>query len=122
MVASIMAAAHARNINVLATLWLPPSWANGGAGQTTPPSDPQTFADFAGWIARYDGIYHFGDTQPAVLDALLKLRDHFGWNTVMGYLGGPRRDWAASAKALHSTISAAACHTTDASAAPHRAA
>ncbi len=58
-----------------------------------------TAREFAGWIARYDAVYHFGRTQPAVLDALLKLRDVHG-ETVTNYLAGPRRDWANSAKAL----------------------
>ncbi|MFD5095122.1 alpha/beta fold hydrolase [Amycolatopsis thailandensis] len=58
-----------------------------------------TARDFAAWIARYDAVYHFGDRQPAVLEALLKLRDEHG-ETVTNHLAGPRREWANAAKAL----------------------
>ncbi|WP_410661379.1 alpha/beta fold hydrolase [Amycolatopsis sp. lyj-112] len=71
-----------------------------------------TAHEFAAWIARYDGVYHFGVTQPAVLEALLKLRDELtahprtvngvkvDGETVKGYFAGPRREGANSAKAL----------------------
>ncbi|MGV9359919.1 alpha/beta fold hydrolase [Amycolatopsis sp. NPDC003731] len=58
-----------------------------------------TFHDFSAWIARYDAIYRFGTTEPAVAKALLGLRDRHG-ATVNDLLAGPRRDWARSAKQL----------------------
>ncbi len=71
-----------------------------------------TVREFAGWIARYDAVYHFGGRQPAVLEGLLRLRDELtehprtvngetiDGETVTGYLAGPRRDWANAAKTL----------------------
>lgn len=71
-----------------------------------------TVHDFAGWLARYEGFYHFGVTQPEVLKALLDLRRQFtehpkvvdevtiDGDAVNGFLGGPRRDWVHSAEAL----------------------
>lgn len=58
-----------------------------------------TFHDFASWIARYDGVYHFGTTEPAVAKVLLELRDKHG-ATVNGMLANPRREWADLAKQL----------------------
>lgn len=58
-----------------------------------------TFHDFASWIARYDGVYHFGTTEPVVAKALLDLRDRHG-ATVNGMLANPRREWAGLAKQL----------------------
>jgi hypothetical protein len=71
-----------------------------------------TVHDFAGWIARYESVYHFGATQPQVLGTLLDLRHRFtehpevvgnvtiDGDAVNGFLGGPRRDWVRSAEAL----------------------
>ncbi len=58
-----------------------------------------TFHEFASWIARYDAVYHFGTTEPAVAKALLGLRDQHG-ATVNGMLANPRREWAGLAKQL----------------------
>jgi hypothetical protein len=43
--------ARARGINVLATLWLTPGWANGWQSNRVPPSNPLDYADFAQWAA-----------------------------------------------------------------------
>jgi hypothetical protein len=45
--------ARARGLNVLVTLWLTPSWANGGQSNKVPPTNPQDYADFARWAAGY---------------------------------------------------------------------
>ncbi|MFJ7218439.1 alpha/beta fold hydrolase [Amycolatopsis sp. NPDC098790] len=58
-----------------------------------------TFHEFASWIARYDGVYHFGTTEPVVAKALLDLRDRHG-ATVNGMLANPRREWPGLAKQL----------------------
>jgi hypothetical protein len=42
-----------RGIKVLATLWLTPEWANGGRSPQVAPTNPQDYADFAGWAASY---------------------------------------------------------------------
>ncbi|HVF76127.1 MAG TPA: cellulase family glycosylhydrolase [Acidimicrobiales bacterium] len=52
----VVAAAEARNINVLGTLWRTPAWANGGKGVSTPPTDLNEYGRFATYIAnRYKG-------------------------------------------------------------------
>ncbi|WP_086843450.1 alpha/beta fold hydrolase [Amycolatopsis kentuckyensis] len=66
-------------------------------GQAT--AGENTFHDFAAWIARYDAIYRFGTTEPAVAKALLGLREKYG-ATVNGMLANPRREWAGLAKQL----------------------
>ena len=45
--------ANLRGIKVLATLWLTPRWANGGASNRTAPTNPQDYADFARWAAAH---------------------------------------------------------------------
>lgn len=45
-----------RGLQVLATFWLTPGWANGGAGERTAPTDPEDYAAAAAWAAD-----HFGD-------------------------------------------------------------
>jgi hypothetical protein len=45
--------ARARGLKVLATLWATPSWANGGAGTGTPPSNPADYAAAAQWAAAH---------------------------------------------------------------------
>ena len=45
--------ARARGMKVLITLWLTPSWANGGQSDKVPPTNPQDYADFARWAATY---------------------------------------------------------------------
>jgi hypothetical protein len=45
--------ARKRGIQVLVTLWLTPSWANGGRGERTPPANPDDYADFAAWAASH---------------------------------------------------------------------
>jgi hypothetical protein len=56
MMDRIVAAANARGINILGTLWQTPAWANGGKSATTPPDDPNEYARFAQYIsARYRG-------------------------------------------------------------------
>jgi len=66
-------------------------------GQAT--AGENTFHEFAAWIARYDAVYRFGTTEPAVAKALLDLRDKYG-ATVNGMLANPRREWAGLAKQL----------------------
>ncbi|MFB9686672.1 alpha/beta fold hydrolase [Amycolatopsis plumensis] len=66
-------------------------------GQAT--AGENTFHEFAAWIARYDAIYRFGTTEPAVAKALLGLRDEYG-ESVNGMLADPRREWAGLAKQL----------------------
>jgi ribosomal protein L24E len=52
----VVAAAEARNIDVLGTLWRTPAWANGGKDTATPPTDLNEYARFAKYIAeRYRG-------------------------------------------------------------------
>lgn len=43
--------ARKRGMEVLLTLWLTPSWANGGQSTMVPPTNPQDYADFARWAA-----------------------------------------------------------------------
>lgn len=43
--------ARARGLNVLATIWWTPGWANGNAGRETPPTNPADYGRFAGWVA-----------------------------------------------------------------------
>ncbi|MDX3189229.1 alpha/beta fold hydrolase [Streptomyces sp. MN03-5084-2B] len=66
-------------------------------GQAT--AGENTFHEFAAWIARYDAVYRFGTTEPAVAKVLLGLRDRYG-ATVNGMLANPRREWAGLAKQL----------------------
>lgn len=48
--------ARARGLRVLVTAWLTPPWANGGAGERHPPTDPADYARFLTWAAeRYEG-------------------------------------------------------------------
>ncbi|SEC04320.1 TAP-like protein [Amycolatopsis tolypomycina] len=66
-------------------------------GQAT--AGENTFHEFAAWIARYDAIYRFGTTEPAVAKGLLGLRDRYG-AAVNDMLANPRREWAGLAKQL----------------------
>jgi len=43
--------AAARNLKVLATLWITPAWANGGRGDRTLPNDPADYANAARVVA-----------------------------------------------------------------------
>ncbi|MGV0853115.1 cellulase family glycosylhydrolase [Mycolicibacterium phlei] len=68
---TIINAANARGIAVVALLNSSPGWATGGAPAiTAPPADPQTYADFAGtFAARYAGrvaAYEIWNEQNAV--------------------------------------------------------
>jgi len=52
----VVAAANARGIKVLGTLWRTPAWANGGRSVTTPPTNAADYASIARWVAaRYRG-------------------------------------------------------------------
>lgn len=42
---------HADGFHLLVTFWLTPSWANGGAGETAPPTDPASYANAIRWAA-----------------------------------------------------------------------
>jgi polysaccharide biosynthesis protein PslG len=42
--------ARARGLKVLVTFWRTPGWANGGRGPTTPPDNPQDYANALGWL------------------------------------------------------------------------
>ncbi|GAA1962425.1 alpha/beta fold hydrolase [Amycolatopsis minnesotensis] len=77
-----------------------------GAGENT-------FHEFAAWIARYDAVYHFGSTQPAVARALLDLRDELAAHPRTGpdgtvvdgaavnrMMANPRKEWAVLAGQL----------------------
>ncbi|MBW3669655.1 MAG: cellulase family glycosylhydrolase, partial [Actinobacteria bacterium] len=56
MMDRIVAAAEARGIKILGTLWHTPAWANGNKSATTPPDDPAEYARFARYISeRYRG-------------------------------------------------------------------
>ncbi|MDQ3758106.1 MAG: cellulase family glycosylhydrolase, partial [Actinomycetota bacterium] len=46
-------AARARGINVLATLWATPTWANGGQDRTVPPTDVNDYASIAQRVAAH---------------------------------------------------------------------
>ena len=47
---------RSRGLNLLVTFWRTPAWANGGAGETTLPTDPSTYAAALRWAAaRYAG-------------------------------------------------------------------
>ena len=48
----VIGMARARGLEPLVTLWLTPSWANGGAGERVLPDDPQDYARVAAWAAR----------------------------------------------------------------------
>jgi polysaccharide biosynthesis protein PslG len=43
--------ARADGLQVLATLWSTPGWANGGQGTNVPPTNPNDYANFARWAA-----------------------------------------------------------------------
>ncbi len=45
-----------RGLEILATFWLTPGWANGGAGERAAPTDPEDYAAALAWAAD-----HFGD-------------------------------------------------------------
>jgi hypothetical protein len=45
--------ARKRGLNVLATIWWTPGWANGNAGRETPPTNPDDYGRFAGWVANH---------------------------------------------------------------------
>ena len=45
--------ARARGMNVLATLWMTPGWANGNQSYYTPPTRLEDYADFAQWAAAH---------------------------------------------------------------------
>ena len=49
----IVTAARARGMQVLGTLWATPTWANGGASRATPPTNPDDYGRFAGWVANH---------------------------------------------------------------------
>ncbi len=53
LVDRLVDAARARGIRVLATLWMTPSWANGGAGTMVPPDDDDAYARMAAWAAAH---------------------------------------------------------------------
>ncbi|MDP9342250.1 MAG: cellulase family glycosylhydrolase [Actinomycetota bacterium] len=46
-------AAVAKGLKVLAVLWWTPTWANGGAGLSTPPTNTADYADAAKWAAQH---------------------------------------------------------------------
>jgi len=50
---SVVNAARARGIDVLATLWTSPSWANGGGAVRVPPTDAGDYARAAQWAAAH---------------------------------------------------------------------
>ena len=53
---TVVREANQRGLKILATFWLTPSWANGGRGERTAPSNPQDYADALAWAAkRWDG-------------------------------------------------------------------
>lgn len=43
--------ARRRGMRVMVTLWRTPSWANGGAGETVPPTNPADYGAAARWLA-----------------------------------------------------------------------
>jgi len=49
----VVDAARARGINVLATFWRTPAWANGGQSVVTPPSNVNDYAQAAYWVANH---------------------------------------------------------------------
>jgi hypothetical protein len=53
MVDRTVDAARARGIRVLGTLWMTPSWANGGAGAIAPPTNAADYATALGWAAKH---------------------------------------------------------------------
>lgn len=50
---SVVNAARARGMEVLATMHTTPAWANGGQATNVPPSDPAEFARFMRWAAEH---------------------------------------------------------------------
>ena len=50
---SVVNAAQARGMEVLATVHTTPAWANGGQATNVPPSDPAEFARFMRWAAEH---------------------------------------------------------------------
>jgi hypothetical protein len=50
---SVVNAAQARGIKVLATLWATPAWANGNKARNVPPTNPADYADIARWAATH---------------------------------------------------------------------
>ena len=43
--------ARQRGLKVLVTAWRTPGWANGGAGELAPPTNPADFGSFMAWLA-----------------------------------------------------------------------
>lgn len=48
----VLGMARARGLTPLVTLWLTPDWANGGAGDRVPPTNPADYARAARWAAQ----------------------------------------------------------------------
>ena len=47
----VVDAARQRGLKVLVTAWRTPGWANGGAGELAPPTNPADFGSFMAWLA-----------------------------------------------------------------------
>lgn len=50
LVESVVDQARARGMKVMVQFWRTPSWANGGRGETAPPTDPADYANALGWL------------------------------------------------------------------------
>jgi hypothetical protein len=129
---SVVDAIHAEGFHLLVTFWRTPSWANGGAGETTLPTHPADYANAIKWAAaRYAGKvdawevwnepnepYSMTGTDPAAYAALLRAAYpavHAGDPAAKVVFGGPSENdapWIARAYAagIHGSFDVMSTH------------
>jgi hypothetical protein len=129
---SVVDAIHADGFQLLVTFWRTPGWANGGAGETTLPTNPADYANAIKWAAaRYAGKvdawevwnepnepYSMTGTDPAKYAALLRAAYpavHAGDPNAQVVFGGPSENdapWIAKAYAagIHGSFDVMATH------------
>jgi outer membrane biosynthesis protein TonB len=129
---SVVNQINADGFHLLVTFWLTPSWANGGAGETTLPTNPADYANALKWAAaRYAGKvdawevwnepnepYSMAGADPAKYAALLRAAYpavHAGDPAAQVVFGGPSENdapWIAKAYAagIHGSFDVMSTH------------
>jgi hypothetical protein len=129
---SVIDEIHADGFHLLVTFWRTPGWANGGAGETTLPTNPADYAHAIKWAAaRYAGKadaweiwnepnepYSMTGTDPAKYAALLRAAYpavHAGDPNAQVVFGGPSENdapWIAKAYAagIHGSFDVMSTH------------